>query len=91
MANLREIAIGLATTLQITTEPKPLGVDLWGHSADQATFLVAAVIDEAMDAGMALTRVSIDKNLLTTLAGATLGDVYRSVRIQPTDQLVVKI
>ena len=37
MANIREIALGLTTVLQMTTEPEPLGVDLWGQSADDAS------------------------------------------------------
>ena len=87
MANIREIALGLTTVLQMTTEPEPLGVDLWGQSADEGTLLVKTIIDEATDAGRALTTIRMDADYLTIRGRSELGTLYRSVRVETTDQL----
>ena len=57
MANLMEIALGLVQVLQLTTEPEPLGVDLRGQSLAETRFLIKRVIDECLDAGVALAKV----------------------------------
>jgi hypothetical protein len=59
---LDEIAEGLATVLQVSPTPEPLGVDLIGHSPAEVTFLVRAVVDacERRVAPLALIRIAID-------------------------------
>jgi len=60
MLELRDFALEITATLQAVNEPEPLRLDLWNHSPATAAYLIAAVIDECGDAGIALAKVRID-------------------------------
>ena len=60
MAELKEIAIGIAQVLQHSAKPEPLPIQLWNEPPSHAANLVRHVIDECLDAGMSLGSVNID-------------------------------
>ena len=79
MANLKEIALGIASALQFGSEPEPLVIDLRGQTPESATFLVRSIIDECVDAGSALKRVRVDPELaeagLAAIANGVVGTI----------------
>jgi len=60
MAELKEIAIGIAQVLQHSGKPEPLPIQLWDEPPSHAANLVRHVIDECLDAGMPLACVKVD-------------------------------
>ena len=60
MAELKEIAIGIAQVLQQSAKPEPLPIQLWNEPPSHAANLVRHVIDECLDAGMPLNCVKVD-------------------------------
>ena len=82
MANLQEIALGIASALQFASEPEPLPIDLRGQTPQSATFLVRSIIDECVDAGSALKRVRVDP------AVVAISGSYRGVAIEADRALV---
>src|SRR6476660_9865923 len=59
MAELKEIAIGIAQILQHSAKPEPLPIELWNEPPSHAANLVKHVIDECLDAGMPLNCVKV--------------------------------
>ncbi len=70
MAGLKEMALGIATTLRTGIHPNPLPVELWGDAPDNAAQLVKLVIDECVDAGIALREVRADPVIVHELTGS---------------------
>jgi hypothetical protein len=61
MAELKEIAIGIAQVLQHSSSPDPLPIELWNEPPSHAANLVRHVVDECADAGIKLSSVSLDE------------------------------
>lgn len=61
MAELKEIAIGIAQVIQFSDKPEPLPIELWNEPPSHAANLVRHVIDECMDAGVRLQCVKVDE------------------------------
>jgi hypothetical protein len=84
MARLDEIAEGIATVLNLSRTPEPLGVDLVGQSPAEVTFLVRAIVDacERRAAPLVCIRVATDyaSNLNRTLGPAPLQ--YQGIQIE---------
>ena len=82
MAGLKEMALGIATALRTGIAPNPLPVELWGHAPDNAARLVNLVIDECVDAGIALREIRADPVIVHELTGSKSesGVVHRDVR-----------
>lgn len=74
MAELREIAIGLATVLMSSKEPEPFPVTLKGQSLADAALLLRATIRECADAGVALCKVEVPPELSRHLRDSHLPD-----------------
>jgi len=60
MAELKEIAIGIAQVLRQSPIPEPLPIQLWDEPPSHAANLVRHVIDECVDAGLPLAFVAVD-------------------------------
>jgi hypothetical protein len=63
MAGLEEMAIGIATVLQMSTTPEPLPMELRHQTLENGAHLVRTVIDECVDAAIPLNKVQIDREL----------------------------
>lgn len=87
MAEIREIAIGLATVLKTSREPEPLPITLRGQSLADAALLVRCVIRECSDAGVSLHKVEGPPELLRYMRDGHLpGGSYLGVQlIEATD------
>ncbi len=83
MAGVKEMALGIATTLRSGIAPTPLPVELWGHAPEDAAQLVKLVIDECVDAGIALREIRADPVIVHELTGSKseCGVVHRDVPI----------
>jgi hypothetical protein len=71
MANLREIAIGIAQVLSSTSEPEPLEVQLPGESPENVGYLLEFIVNECVDAGIKLSKVSVSPEFLELAASLT--------------------
>lgn len=67
MANLNEIALGLASVLRSDVGPEPLPVTLWGQSVADSLFLLKTIIRECHDANIHLHKVEADPELVQCL------------------------
>lgn len=89
MARLDEIAEGLATVLQLSPTPEPLGVDLVGQTPAGVTFLIRAVVDacERRAAPLSLIRVGLvcASNAIRALGPEPLQ--YEGVQVEPASEL----
>ena len=83
MAGVKEMALGIATTLRTGIHPNPLPVELWGHAPEDAAQLVRLVLDECVDAGIALREIRADPVIVHELTGSKseCGVVHRDVPI----------
>jgi hypothetical protein len=84
MLELRDFALKIAATLQAVKEPEPLRLELWNHSPATAAYLIAAVIEECGDAGIALAKVRIDPYVAVAMHNPATGNrwSYRDVAIE---------
>jgi hypothetical protein len=84
MFELRDFALKIAATLQAVKEPEPLRLELWNHSPTTAAYLIAAVIEECGDAGIALAKVRIDPYVAVAIHNAAIGNrlSYGNVTIE---------
>ena len=62
MADIKEIAIGIAGVLRHWSKPEPLPIQLWDEPPSHAANLVRHVIDECLDAGVPLRSVRVDES-----------------------------
>ena len=83
MAGVKEMALGIASTLRSGIAPNPLPVELWGHAPEDAAQLVKLVIDECVDAGIVLREIRVDPVIVHELTGSKseCGVVRRDVPI----------
>ncbi len=83
MAGIAEMALGIASTLRSGIAPNPLPVELWGYAPDDAAQLVKLVIDECVDADIALRELRVDPVIVHELTGSKseCGVVHRDVPI----------
>ena len=91
MAGLREIAIGVASALQMPQSPEPLHIDLRGQTADDAAFLAMRVIDECADAGVNLVRVTVDPAIIAYADRLPVDGSYRGVLIAADPQALGRL
>ena len=91
MAGLREIAIGVASALQMPQSPEPLHIDLRGQTADDAAFLAMRVIDECADAGVNLVRVTVDPAIVAYADRLPVDGSYRGVPIAADPQALGRL
>ena len=83
MAGIPEMALGIASTLRSSIAPNPLPVELWGQAPEDAAQLVKLIVDECVDAGIALREVRVDPIIVHELTGSKseCGVVHRDVPI----------
>ena len=83
MAGIAEMALGIAATLRTGIAPNPLPVELWGYAPEDAAQLVKLVVDECVDAGIALREIRVDPVIVHELTGSKseCGVVHRDVPI----------
>ena len=83
MASVREMALGIASTLRSGIAPNPLPVELCGYAPEDAAQLVKLVVDECVDAGIALREIRVDPVIVHELTGSKseCGVVHRDVPI----------
>jgi hypothetical protein len=75
MANLREVALGVASVLGFA--PKPLPLVLRGQTMDESASLVRQIVRECVDANARLAAVEVDQELLEFLAsGKPLSELH---------------
>ncbi len=77
------MALGIATTLRSASAPNPLPVELWGYAPEDAAQLVKLIVDECVDAGIALREIRVDPVIVHELTGSKseCGVVHRDVPI----------
>ena len=63
MARLDEIAEGVSSVLAASPAPEPLFLDMVGHTAGEATFLIRAVVDACERRGALLSKIRIGQQL----------------------------
>jgi hypothetical protein len=73
MLELRDFALKIAATLQAVKKPDPLRLELWNHTPATAAYLIAAVIEECGDAGIALAKVRIDPYVAVAMDNPATG------------------
>ncbi len=80
---MREMALGVASTLRGGIAPNPLPVELWGYAPEDAAQLLKFVIDECVDAGIALREIRVDPVIVHELTGSKseCGVFHRDVPI----------
>jgi len=83
VAGIAEMALGIATALRSSNAPNPLLVELWGQAPEDAAQLVKFIVDECVDAGIALREVRVDPVIVHELTGSKseCGVVHRDVPI----------
>jgi len=83
MAGIAEMALAIASTLRSEIAPNPLPVELWGQAPDDAAQLVKLIVDECVDAGIALRELRVDPVIVHELTGSKseCGVVHRDVPI----------
>ncbi len=83
MADVREMALGIASTLRSQIAPDPLPVEFWGYAPEDAAQLVKLIVDECVDAGIALREIRVDPVVVHQLTGSKSegGVVHRDVPI----------
>ncbi len=83
MAGIEEMALAIASTLRSGNAPNPLPVGLWGQAPEDAAQLVKLIIDECVDAGIALREIRVDPVIVHELTGgkSECGVVHRDVPI----------
>jgi hypothetical protein len=69
MAEMREMALGIASALQGDVGPNPLPVELWGYAPEDAAQLLRYIMDECQDAGIVIERVTADPLVVHELSG----------------------
>ena len=70
MAGVQEMALGIASALRTGIVPNPLPVELWGHAPEDAAQLVKLVIDECVDAAIALRAIRADPVIVHEITGS---------------------
>lgn len=60
MANIKEMALGIATTLGTGHAPNPLPIELWGYAPEDAADLLRFILDECHDADVHVKEVRAD-------------------------------
>lgn len=92
MAEIREIALGIATVITSSNEPEPFPVILKGQSLPDAALLIRAVINECADAGLTLQKVEVGIELLHHLRDGHLPErSCRGVQIVGVDELSTQL
>lgn len=83
MAGIAEMALGIASTLRSGSAQSPLPVELWGQAPADAAQLVKLIVDECVDAGIALRKIRVDPVIVHELTGSKseCGVVHRDVPI----------
>lgn len=82
MAEIREVAIGIATVLKSTTSPEPFPVTLKNQSLADAALLVRSIVRECTDAGVPLHMVKVGTELLQHMLDGHLPESsYLGVRV----------
>lgn len=83
MAGIEEMALGIASALRSGIAPNPLPVEFWGQSPEDAAQLVELIVDECVDAGIALREVRVDPVIVHELTGSKseCGVTHRDVPI----------
>ena len=64
MANIDEIALGIASVLVASDKPEPMPVELHGQNDFEAVRLVKRVIEECADADRPLFAARVSRRLL---------------------------
>ena len=77
------MALGIASTLRSGIAPNPLPVELWGYAPEDAAQLVRLVVDECVDAQIALRELRVDPAVVHALTGSKseCGVFHREVAI----------
>lgn len=92
MAEIREVAIALATALGATSEPEPFPVVLKGQSLADAALIVREIIRECVDAGVPLSMVKVGPELMRHLRDSHLpGPTYLGVELTVDDALETEL
>ncbi len=60
MAGVREMALGIASTLRTGLAPNPLPIELWGYAPDDAADLIRHLVDECADAEIPIREMRAD-------------------------------
>ncbi len=89
MANLSEIALGIASVLKSTEEPEPFPLTLRGQSLEDGAFLVKAIVRECRDAGIQLHKVETGPDLVGYMSRHSPSEVasYMDVPIKSAADL----
>ena len=84
MSGVRKMALGIASTLRSGIAPYPLPVELWSYAPEDAAQLVKLVIDECVDAAIALREIRADPVIVHELSGSKneCGVFHRDVPIR---------
>ncbi len=70
MAGIQEMALGIALVLRSGSAPNPLPVDLWGYAPEDGAQLLKFVVDECVDAGIAIREIRADPVIVNELTGS---------------------
>ena len=70
MAGVQEMALGIASTLRSGIAPNPLPVELWGHAPEDAAQLLKYIVEECVDASIALREIRADPVIVHELTGS---------------------
>ena len=83
MANIKEMALGIATTLGTGHAPNPLPIELWGYASEDAADLLRYIIDECHDADIELREIRADPVIVHRIAQSRteVGVSHRGVQI----------
>ena len=75
---MREMALGIASALRSGVAPNPLPVEMWGYAPEDGAQLLKFVVDECVDAGIAIREIRADPVIVHELTGSKNGSgVYR--------------
>jgi hypothetical protein len=83
MANIKEMALGIATALGTGHAPNPLPVELWGCASEDAAELLRRILDECHDADIHVQEVRADPVIVHQIARSRteVGVSHRGVLI----------
>lgn len=70
MAGVREMALGIASALRSKIGPNPLPVELWGYAPEDAAQLISLIVDECVDADIAIQEIRADPVIVHELTGS---------------------
>lgn len=70
MAGMKEMALGIATTLRSGMAPNPLPIAFWGYAPEDAAQLAKYIINECSDAGIELAELRADPVVVHQLTGS---------------------